>query len=451
MKELRQLPSVDTLIQSPPFQALMDKFGRTLTLQAVRTSLDEFRKTILAGADAPSAAQILQATSQILERWFLSSLHPVINATGVIIHTNLGRVPLSQAALDAVTAVSAGYSNLEYSLQEGKRGKRDQHAESMLCRLTGAEAALVVNNNAAAVMLALSGIAQHREVLISRSQLIEIGGGFRIPDILKASGAHLVEVGTTNRTYIQDFEEAFNPQTAAILRVHQSNFRMLGFTTEPSIKELADLGQRLNIPVIDDLGSGVLLDTTEFGLVHEPTIQESLQAGVPLVSFSGDKLLGGPQAGILVGEKSWIDKLRKHPTARAFRPDKMCLAALVATLQHYLKGEATQAIPIWRMLASSADDINTRAIQWQNQLGCGTITAGRSTIGGGSLPEETLPTWLFTLDVLHPNAFTRRLRELQPAIIARVEEGHVVLDPRTVLPFQESDLLTGLQTVLEES
>jgi L-seryl-tRNA(Ser) seleniumtransferase len=317
-----------------------------------------------------------------------------------------------------------------------------------LQKLTGVEAGLVVNNNAAAVLLALTGLARRKQVVVSRSQLIEIGGGFRIPDVMKQSSAKLVEVGTTNRTHLSDYEAAMGERTALILRAHHSNFRLVGFTAEPSLKELADLGHKHGIPVLDDLGSGALLDTECFGLGHEPTVQESLDAGASLVAFSGDKLLGGPQAGILLGEKRFIDRLRKHPLARAVRPDKLCLAALSATLLHYLKDEATDAIPIWRMIAASPESLHQRASDWSNQLGQGEVIEARSTVGGGSLPEETLPTWVLAFTVSKPNSLAARLRKAQPAIIVRVAEEKVMLDPRTVLPDQDASLLNALQQLI---
>lgn len=445
---LRLLPSVDRLLQEAGAVALVERFGRPLTVEAVRASLEEARQRVRQGGEPPGHQALLQRAEALLEAWLAPSLRPVVNATGVIIHTNLGRAPLSRAAREAMLAVAQGYSTLEYDLARGRRGSREQHAEGLLTRLTGAEAALVVNNNAAAVLLALTALARRKEVLISRTQLIEIGGGFRIPEVLKQSGAKLVEVGTTNRTHLRDFEAALTDRTALILRAHHSNFRIIGFTTEPSLAELVSLGRRHGVPVLDDLGSGALLDTSAFGLGHEPMVQESLQAGASLVAFSGDKLLGGPQAGILVGEKALIDRLRRHPLARAVRPDKLCLAALTATLTHYLKDEAVQEIPVWQMIAATEADLERRARAWAERLGQGTVLPGRSTVGGGSLPEETLPTRLLALEVRHPNAFVARLRAADPPVIARVEEDRVVLDPRTVFPEQEEALLAALRAAL---
>ncbi len=446
---LRDIPSVDHLLNHPQAASLISTYGHALCVQAFREQLTLTRQAVLEGAPSPDEQTLINQTGDMLTSWLTPTLRSAINATGVIIHTNLGRSPLSHSAREAILSVSTGYSTLEYELKHGKRGKRDMHAEALVTRLTGAEAALVVNNNAAAILLALTSLARRKQVLIARSQLIEIGGGFRIPDVLKQSGAKLVEVGTTNRTHLRDFEDAIEDRTALIMRAHHSNFKIVGFTTEPSLTELVELGKRRGIPVLDDIGSGALLDTAQFGLGHEPTVQESLQIGSSLVAFSGDKLLGGPQAGILTGEKGLIDKLRRQPLARAVRPDKLCLAALSATLLHYLKGNATSKVPVWQMITATEDSIEGRAAAWRNHLGQGVIIPGRSTVGGGSLPEETLPTMLLALEVKHPNAFAGRLRAVDPPIIARVDDDRVVLDPRTVLTDQEDDLLTGIELVLK--
>jgi L-seryl-tRNA(Ser) seleniumtransferase len=349
-------------------------------------------------------------------------------------------------------SVARGYSTLEYDLSKGERGSRTVHAESLLTRLTGAEAALVVNNNAAALLLSLTALAQRKGVIISRSQLVEIGGGFRVPDVMKQSGAKLVEVGTTNRTHLKDYKEAIDEKTALILRAHHSNFKIIGFATEPTLEELCSLAR--SVPVVDDLGSGALLDTAAFGLGHEPMVQESLKAGAALVAlkagaalvaFSGDKLLGGPQAGIIVGKSELIAKLKKHPLARAVRADKLCLAALSATLLHYLHDEATQEIPIWRMIALPLAEIEKRARTWAAQLSAtASVINGESTVGGGSLPGETLPTKLVALSVKSPNLFAAQLRAADTPVIARVMEDKVVLDPRTVLVEEESLLIAGV-------
>ena len=445
---LRDLPSVDRLINADDANDLIASYGRPLTLQALRVNLESARNAIQQGEAAPTEADLISKTQSTLQSWLLPSLKPVINATGVIIHTNLGRSPLSVAAQRAISEVASDYSSLEYDLERGARGSRDVHIERLLVRLTSAESALVVNNNAAAVLLVLTVLANEMEVIVSRTQLIEIGGGFRIPQIMEQSGAILREVGTTNRTHLNDFEGAVTDKSALILRAHHSNFKLVGFTTEPSLTELIDVGRQHDLPVLDDLGSGALLDTVEYGLGHEPMVQESVLEGAPLIAFSGDKLVGGPQAGIVVGEKALIDQLRKHPMARAVRPDKMSLAGLSATLNHYLMDEAPETVPVWMMIAASEDQMKSRAEEWKQQLGTGEVVSGRSTVGGGSLPEETLPTKLLALEARHPNEFADRLRQVDPPIIARVEDDRVVCDPRTVLPNQEERLLSGLRAVL---
>ena len=445
---LRALPSVDRLLQTATANGLEGRFGRPLTLQALHETLQEARGLIRSGGQPPDEATLIAEAGRRLETWIASTLQPVINATGVILHTNLGRAPLSPAATQAMLEVAGGYSTLEYDLASGARGARETHVETLLRRLLDAEAALVVNNNAAAVLLALTALARRREVVISRSQLVEVGGGFRIPDVMRESGARLVEVGTTNRTHLRDFEAALTERTALLLRAHHSNFRIVGFTTEPGLTELVALARLHALPVVDDLGSGALLDTAAFGLAHEPTVQESLRSGAALVAFSGDKLLGGPQAGILVGAREQIDRLRRHPLARAVRPDKLCLAALAATLTHYLRDEATREIPVWQMIAARPEDLRAKAAAWATTLQAGEVIQGQSTVGGGSLPEETLPTWLLALSIPQPNLLAERLRLSPVPVIARVEDNCLMLDPRTVLSEQEAALLASLSAAL---
>lgn len=444
-KLLRQLPSVDRLLSAQPGQSLVDHYGRDAALAHIRAALETARARIRAGESAAvdDAALLADARAR-LEAAFQPTLRPVINATGVIIHTNLGRAPLSAAARQAVEAAAGQYSTLEYDLEAGARGSRLIHAEALLRDVTGAEAALVVNNNAAGLVLLLSALAKDREVIISRGQLVEIGGGFRVPEVMAQSGALLVEVGSTNRTRAADYANAVTGRTALLMRAHASNFRMIGFTEAAALSELAAVAHTHGLYLVDDLGSGALLDTAAFGLDHEPTVQESLAAGCDLVVFSGDKLLGGPQAGILVGSRALIDQLKRHPLARALRADKLCLAALAATLEHYRKGEAPTQIPVWQMLARPLGDIRRVARRWARQVG-GTVIPGESAIGGGSLPGATLPTALLALDVAAPDDFAARLRRVNPPVIARIADGHVLLDPRTVLPGQEADLLRGIQ------
>ena len=448
MSNLRSLPAVEKLLQTEAVQSYIENYGRSLVVNAIRESLEQIRKTNEQSQVIPSTPEILNQTKTILEEWVEPSLVPVINATGVILHTNLGRAPLSRTTLNFTNEIACHYSNLEYDLINGKRGSRLFHAERLLCQLTGAEAALVVNNNAAAVMLSLAGLAARRSVVIARSQLVEIGGGFRVPDVMKQSGAKLLEVGTTNRIHLSDYEETLPQKPALFLIAHRSNFQIIGFTSEPERKEIAKLAHQYGIYVVDDLGSGALLDTARFGLAHEPMVQESLQAGVDLVCFSGDKLLGGPQAGIIVGGKNSIEKLRRHPLARAIRADKIALAALSATLIHYIKGEAEKTIPIWQMISTPFDIIQQKATTWQEELRrLGTsseVIKGDSTVGGGSLPGETLPTCLLAIRVKDTAGLLTKLRENKPAVVARVLNDQVVFDPRTVFPDEEELLLCAI-------
>jgi L-seryl-tRNA(Ser) seleniumtransferase len=444
MMSLRELPSVDRLLlQSPD---LIREYGRPLTTHILRTVLADARAGAAGNGHPPAPDELLSAARQRLAALTTPSLQPVLNATGVILHTNLGRAPLSRAALAQMEAVARGYSTLEYDAARGERGSRAAHAEALLTLVTGAEAALVVNNNAGAMLLALSALAKGKRVAISRGQLVEIGGGFRVPDVMKQSGAKLVEVGTTNRTHLDDYRAAVDEGAAFVLRAHPSNFKVIGFTSEPGLAELCGLG----VPVLDDLGSGALLDTAAFGLAHEPTVQESLAAGAALVAFSGDKLLGGPQAGVLVGRRDLVRKLQKHPLARALRADKLCLAALHATLLHYARDEAVREVPVWAMLAAPLADLEARAAAWAQALGAGTVVPGESTVGGGSLPGETLPTRLLALDARKPNQLAARLRAQDPPIVARVAENQVLLDPRTVPAADDEALLLGLRRAVAE-
>ena len=443
-EELRKLPSVDRLLQEETVAGLVAQWGHALTVEATREAVEAVRQEILAGEPCPSVTDVARHVGERLAARLQPTLRPAINATGIVIHTNLGRAPLSAKARAAMDAVALGYSNLEYDLEGGRRGSRYVHAEEILCRLTGAEAALVVNNNAAALLLILMAFAQGREVVISRGQLVEIGGGFRIPDVMRQSGATLVEVGTTNRTYAQDYDAAVTEATAALMRVHRSNFRLTGFVHEPPLAEMVSLAGERALLLIDDLGSGTLLDTASYGLIHEPTIQESVAAGASLVSCSGDKLLGGPQAGIILGRADLIARLKKFPLTRALRVDKTTLAGLQATLHHYLLGEAPEEVPVWRMIGQGIETLATRAGDWVyelKQLGIeAKIVAGRSAVGGGSLPGETLPTHLVAFAVESPDSMAARLRAGDPPVIARIEGGRLVLDPRTVLPEQEATL-----------
>ena len=472
MTTLRDLPSVEELLQTKAAAELIARFGRPLTLAAIRETLSTIRARFASGAITvlPLHDLVLVQTDYLLSSWIKPTLRSVINATGVILHTNLGRAPLSDATIRAMDMVSRGYSNLEYDLEKGARGSRLIHAESVLQKLTGAESAIIVNNNASAVLLVLSALANRKRVIISRSQLVEIGGGFRIPDVMKQSGAKLVEVGTTNKVHLHDFEEALDAHSSAIrfenplsssvhplksvdnpalvMRAHPSNFKIIGFTEEPELKEIVDLAHKAGVFFIDDLGSGAMYDTAKYGLAHEPTVQESLAAGVDVVCFSGDKLLGGPQAGIIIGKKELIDKIKKHPLARAVRADKACLAGITATLLHYLKDEAEREIPIVKMMSLTPQQVKGRVEAWIRELAQGEVVEGQSTVGGGSLPGESFPTFLLSLTVDSPDKFLKRLRAQNPPIIARTTNDKILLDPRTVLREQEGVLLVGLKNML---
>ncbi len=444
MASLSDLPGIDALLRASDH--LLVQYGHDQTVRALRRVVDAARQSALNGDDIPPESDLIEQAADLLSRASRPTLRPVINATGVIIHTNLGRAPLSDEALAAMHAVGGGYSTLEYELEPGTRGKRDRHIERILLDVTGAEAGLVVNNNASAVLLALLALAHGREVIISRGQLIEIGGGFRIPDVMAQSGARMVEVGTTNRTRWRDYETAITEHTAAIVRAHASNFKVIGFTESVPLADLSALAHARGLLVLDDIGSGALLDTAAFGLAHEPTAQESLADGADLVMFSGDKLLGGPQAGIIIGRADLIDTLKKHPLARAVRADKLCLAGLSATLEHYRRGDVLDKVPVWQMISLSLDTIRARADAWAAVVR-GDVIASESTIGGGSLPGETLPTWVFAPRVDQPNAAAAHLRRHDPPVIARVAQDRLLLDPRTVLPGEDDIVLNALETL----
>jgi L-seryl-tRNA(Ser) seleniumtransferase len=453
-EELRNLPSVEKILQREEIQGLIEDKGRHLVVEGVREAIEEIRQEIMNGQPCPSTTALLERVLKGVEARGKPTLRKVINASGVIIHTNLGRAPLSAEARVAMEMAAGGYSNLEYELDLGQRGSRYVHAEELLCHLTGAGGALLVNNNAGAVLLVLTMLAREKEVIISRGQLVEIGGGFRIPEVMAQSGARLVEVGTTNRTRVEDYEEAIGEETALLMHVHHSNFKMLGFTEQATLSELVNLAINHGLLVVEDLGSGALLDTAPFGLTYEPTVQESIAQGADLVCFSGDKLLGGPQAGIIVGRADLIASLRRHPLTRALRVDKTTIAGTQATLLHYLKGEATEKIPAWRMISLGIEEIQARADVWAERLkglGVGAeVVSGLSTVGGGSLPGETLPTKVVALQVPSPDDLAYRLRMAEPAVVGRIEEGRFLLDPRTVLADEEDELLTALEQVLQD-
>ncbi len=448
-KSLSALPAVGDVLAHADH--LVQAYGHRLTVDAIRHTIHEARTAIRAGNPQPdtSAPALITAAAAYLQQTTTRTLRPVINATGVIIHTNLGRAPLSSAAIRAMTE-AAGYSSVEFDLQNGKRGSRHDHPVRLLQTLTGADDALVVNNAASALVLVLAALTAGREVLVSRGQAVEIGGGFRIPEIIAQSGSHLVEVGTTNKTRASDYAAAITPLTAALLRVHASNFRLVGFTESTPLHAMAGIAQAHDLLLIDDVGSGALLDPAQFGLAAEPLVRDSITAGADLTLFSGDKLLGGPQSGIIVGTQAAITQLRQHPLARALRPDKTTLAALVATLEHYQRGEALTEVPVWWMMGRVLCDLGRIAKRWAKQFPNADIQKGESTVGGGSVPGTTLPTVLLALDVQHPDAFLQRLRHNTPPVIGRIADDRVLLDPRTVFPQQENTLLTAIGAALQE-
>ena len=415
----------------------------------MRETLDNARTAALNGSSVPSpdaiAGEVVARARNAWSNWPVR----LINATGVVIHTNLGRAPLSRAALNAALEAAAGYSDLEFDLQTGKRGSRQAKIGQLLTDVSGGEAGIAVNNNASAVLLVLSALAAGREVIISRGEAVEIGGGFRVPDVMRQSGAELVEVGTTNRTYVRDYEAAITERTAAILKVHPSNFHVSGFTHAADLADLVTLGNSRGIAVLHDLGSGCLLDTEKYGIAHEPTAQESVDAGTHVTMFSGDKLLGGPQAGLIVGSADHVRRISSHPMARAVRMDKMDLAALGATLVSYIRGNAVNELPIWQAISMPVPKIEERARNWKSAIGTGEVIDVRSAIGGGSLPGQTLPSRALAITPPHgPDAFASALRCASPPVIARIEDEQVVLDPRTVAEDEDEQVITALKACL---
>jgi L-seryl-tRNA(Ser) seleniumtransferase len=454
---VRTIPSIEQLRQRPVVRHLEAAHGHAVIVAALRGAAGDLRQRLAAGEPPPTdiGETIERELPAHLAALSGPTLRPVINATGVIVHTNLGRAPLAGAAVTRIAAMS-GYSNLEYDLASGARGRRDVHAERLLCHLTGAEAAVVVNNNAAATLVTLAALASGREVIISRGELVEIGGGFRVPDVMAQSGAVLREVGTTNRTRVADYAAAISDRTAAILRVHPSNFRIEGFTERPAARDLAALARRFQVPFLEDIGSGwcgPLPPPRALG--DEPAPRASLASGIDLVLFSGDKLLGGPQAGIIAGSASLVSTVRRHPLMRALRVDKLTYAALEATLQEHAAGRAAETVPVTRMIMMPVEEIATRAERMAARLhGLGAeVINGASTIGGGSAPGSALPTRLLALahPALGAHPLEARLRAMDPPIIARIEQDRVVLDVRTVQPEQDELLLARLETLVARS
>ncbi len=456
--ELKNLPSVDEVLKDARIQSMEKVCARNLVVQAVRDELEVLRAEILNTGNRwtreEARERVVAEAVRRLQSLRQGSLKKVINATGVVLHTNLGRAPLSPETAEHIASLAQGYCNLEMDLEEGKRGSRYRHLESIILNLTGAEAALVVNNNAAAVLLVLNTLAKDREVIVSRGQLVEIGGSFRIPEIMALSGAKLVEVGTTNKTYISDFERAVSSDTALLLAVHTSNYRIVGFTHEVPLTELVSLGRRLDLPVVQDLGSGCLVDLSPWGLEAEPTVQECIKEGVDLVTFSGDKLLGGPQAGIIVGRKRLIDAMKQNHLLRALRVDKLTIAGLEAALGGYIAGEPQNKVPVLRMLTRNPADLETMAGRlchaikeelqgWDGQLEVKVIELN-DKVGGGAYPLQELPGYGIEIALgFDPEQLVHRLRTLEPALLPRIKEGAIIISVRT-LQAEEMDLVPGL-------
>jgi L-seryl-tRNA(Ser) seleniumtransferase len=470
MKELlKQLPSVDEVLKEDRTKQWLGSYPRVLVLEAIRAAIDARRKAILQSADSKtgrtiddalfSIAGVLNHAETILRDLSEPSLKPVINATGVIVHTNLGRSILSEKAIQRVIEVSRSYSNLEYDLSAGERGKRHVHVENILTRLTGVEAATAVNNNAAAVLLCLNTLARGKEVIVSRGELVEIGGSFRVPDVMERSGAILREVGTTNKTHLKDYEKAINEKTGLLLKVHASNYKIVGFTKEVPTEELVKLGKKRGLPVMWDLGSGSLVDLRTFGAGDEPTVQQAADTGVDVLTFSGDKLLGGPQAGLIVGKKAWLDPIRSNPLTRALRLDKMTLAALDATLSQYLdRGKAAHEIPTLWMLTQPLTEIVRKAellssgLKQIDNAGLSvSIQDDTSQCGGGALPTGHFPTKTVCIRhrSLSANQIESRLRTGKPHIISRIKEGMVIFDPRTLNDEEIHQIIEAIKQLMK--
>jgi len=464
MDTRRALPSVDALLRHPSVLPLLEAYARPAVTDLVRRTLDAVRRDVVDHPVSDTALPTPDVLARRIareagDRWRVAP-RAVINATGVILHTNLGRAPLSTAAAAAGLAVATGYSALEFDLPGGKRGSRNDHLSRLLADVTGAEDGIAVNNTAGALVLALAALCRRRETIVSRGQAVEIGGGFRIPVIMREGGTRLVEVGTTNRTRLGDYAEALSPRTGALLHVHSSNFRIVGFTEEVGLAPLAALAHEHGLPLIADVGSGALRDVRPYGLAAEPLVQDSVAAGADLVLFSGDKLLGGPQAGIVVGRSAYLDRLRAHPLMRALRLDKVTIALLSATLLHYIRGEEEREAPVWRMIAARPAELETRARGWLARLPADaasgvlvSVEAVRSTVGGGSLPGETQPSFALTMRATRrpaawASATAAALRRRDLPVVARVEGDRVILDARTVLPEQDDDLLAALCEVI---
>jgi len=456
----RQIPAVDQLLLRPTIASWVERTSREFVVSEIQQLLEDIRDSIRSEsmpASNVNAEYVESILVDTLQKRLYPNLRTVINATGVVLHTNLGRAPLSAAAQESLSAFSANYTNLEYEIRTGQRSQRDKLIESVLQEVLGCEAATVVNNNAAAVFLILNTLAFGREVIVSRGELVEIGGSFRIPDILARSGAILREVGTTNKTRVQDYEGAVGSSTALLLRVHPSNYRMLGFTERPELGAMVELSRDSGIPLVEDIGSGCLMDLRPYGIPDEPLVQESISAGVDLVCFSGDKLLGGPQAGMIAGLRKMVDPIRRNPLMRTYRVEKLIYGALEATLGSYRFGRAAEEIPVVRMISMTSEELSGRARSFSRKLKAGLpegvhleLMEGSSVVGGGSCPECHLPTTLITLESsrARPNVIESKMRSQDPPVILRLEEDKVLIDLRTVFPSQERALIQCLQKAL---
>ena len=453
---LSKIPSVEIILQNNALKPLIQKHSRKILTQTVRKVVSEEKKNAHKNGHLYSAQERINKIKEYFRKENLSFLQGLINGSGVILHTNLGRAPLGKEVLAAVQSSLQGYANLEYDLAEGNRGKRGEIVEKLICTLSHSEKSLVVNNNAGAIFLILNTLAKNKEVIVSRGELVQIGGGFRIPEILEQSGAHLREVGTTNQTFIEDYEKAINDNTALILKVHQSNFSMNGFVHQAEVKEIKKLGKRYNLPVIVDLGSGTFLNTENFGLKHEPTVQESIRTGADIVCFSTDKLLGGPQGGVICGKEIYLEKISQHPLFRTLRVDKITLAILQEILLSYLKGEAVTKIPIWKMISCPLEKIATRSQNICQELKKEDIPAftkeGETAIGGGSLPGQTLPTKLIIIKPSCPvEIFSKELRLYSPPLLGRKEKEYFILDPRCIDPSSDNLVIKIIKSVYSKT
>ena len=462
----RSLPSVNQLLEKQPLKQMVETVNHNVVVDGVRSFLDELRQQVSTAADEvsiPSPQELAERIADWLKSEEQPYLRPVINGTGIILHTGLGRAPLATPALDAVREISEGYASVEVDVRTGERGQRIKSVERLLCELTGAQAVAIVNNNAAATMLTLSALAAGKEVIVSRGQLIEIGGSYRLPDVMECSGAKLREVGTTNKTHLSDYENAIGEQTGALLKVHPSNFEVVGFTKTVSTREMVDLAGKHGLPMIDDVGSGAMIDFAKFGLMNEPMVGDSLKDGADVVLFSGDKLIGGPQCGIIVGKQKYISRILKNPLMRAMRVDKMTLAALAGTLRLYRNHEkALQEIPILRMLSMPVENLKLRAEKIAQQIGylpfiksCVAVQ-DQSMLGGGSLPTQKIPTWCVEIEPAEQSItkLADALRNSGTSVIGRVQKDRLFLDMRTVQPSQDGLLVSvfeGLKTGSETS